>query len=268
MERIQALINQLNQQNLQGANTSQLLVTVQLLELELLKAQEKFRPAGTSKVVVTLPSNWKKGEVKESPSYALPKTPVMEEPAYAVQETSEVLVMESSREEGMENNEVAYAPSHKSFIPASEESTTFQDQEPVYRHHIPAPSFEYNTIEEAPTLVQHHSPKELNELIAERKESLNERLKQDREEVVQVLKEVPIKDLRKGIGINDRFRFLNELFRNDEPMYERSIKTINSFKVFSEAEYWINRELKYKLGWDDAKETVQLFYQLVRRRFS
>jgi len=108
----------------------------------------------------------------------------------------------------------------------------------------------------------------VHEVIASKKESLNDRLKQDKTEVAHVLKESPIKDLRKGIGINDRFTFVRELFRGDEAFYERSIKTINSFHIFSEAEYWINRELKYKIGWDEEKETVKHFYQLVRRRFA
>jgi hypothetical protein len=51
-------------------------------------------------------------------------------------------------------------------------------------------------------------------------------------------------------------------------MYERSIKTINSFRIFPEAEYWIERELKVKLGWDETKESTRHFYQLVKRRFS
>jgi len=68
--------------------------------------------------------------------------------------------------------------------------------------------------------------------------------------------------------VNDKFVFISELFRGDEQMYERSIKTINTFHILAEAEYWMNRELKVKLGWNDNKETVQHFYQLVRRRFS
>jgi hypothetical protein len=86
--------------------------------------------------------------------------------------------------------------------------------------------------------------------------------------VAHLLQETPIKDLRKAIGINDKFLFLNELFNGDEAAYERSIKTINAFHVLQEAEYWINRELKLRLGWNDTRDTVQHFYQLVRRRFS
>ncbi len=85
---------------------------------------------------------------------------------------------------------------------------------------------------------------------------------------MEMLKETPVKDLRKAIGINDRFLFINDLFRGDEAMYERSIKTINSFNIYAEAEYWISRELKIKLGWDNEKESVKHFDQLVKRRFS
>lgn len=62
--------------------------------------------------------------------------------------------------------------------------------------------------------------------------------------------------------------FLSELFRGDETMYERSLKTINNFRIYPEAEYWIERELKVKLGWDENKEAVKQFRHLVRRRFS
>ncbi len=101
-----------------------------------------------------------------------------------------------------------------------------------------------------------------------RTESLNDKLKQGKAELIEVLKETPIKDLRKAIGMNDRFLFINDLFRGDEVMYERSIKTINSFNIFPEAEYWITRELKTKLGWDTELPVVVQFDQLVKRRFS
>jgi hypothetical protein len=125
----------------------------------------------------------------------------------------------------------------------------------------------FDPMNEIPTFSQHKIGKEVNEAI-EQRESINDRLKENRIELMHSLKDAPIRDLRKGIGINDRFVFISELFRGDEPMYERSIKTINSFNIYPEAEYWMNRELKIKLGWDDTRETVKHFYQLVKRRFT
>ena len=97
---------------------------------------------------------------------------------------------------------------------------------------------------------------------------LNDHLKEEIVEVATKLEETPIRDLRKAISVNDKYLFAHMLFRGDESMYERSIKTINSFNIYPEAQYWIQRELKVKLSWEEGNETVKLFDQLVKRRFS
>jgi hypothetical protein len=126
-----------------------------------------------------------------------------------------------------------------------------------------------HTIEDFPTFTyQQKNVHELNDAMAQQGESLNDRLKVEKVELASKLKDTPVRDLRKAIGINDRFVFINELFRGDENMYERSIKTINSFNILAEAEYWIQRELKVKIGWNEGSEIVRHFDQLVRRRFS
>jgi hypothetical protein len=111
-------------------------------------------------------------------------------------------------------------------------------------------------------------PKELNEVLPTNNTSLNDRLNIPQAQVSDSLMEAPIKDLKKAIGVNERFLYLNELFRGDEAMYERSIKTINAFNVYPEAELWIRRELKLKLGWDEKYQTVKQFDQLIKRRFA
>ncbi|MDP4129737.1 MAG: hypothetical protein Q8918_00975 [Bacteroidota bacterium] len=122
---------------------------------------------------------------------------------------------------------------------------------------------------EVPTLSHQAAGQELNDLIGSGSPSINDRLKENGSvDRGSQLKGSPVKELRKAIGVNDRFVFINELFRGDEPMYERSIKTINNFRILPEAEYWMERELKIKLGWDDTREIVKHFYQLVSRRFS
>jgi hypothetical protein len=126
----------------------------------------------------------------------------------------------------------------------------------------------YDTIAETPTLAL--KQQELNESIATKQESLNDKLKSvaSQKEVAHNIAEGPIKDLRKAIGINDQYLFINELFRGDQTMYERSIKTINGFNIFAEAELWIKRELKLKLAWNEKSEVTKLFDQLVSRRFA
>jgi hypothetical protein len=126
----------------------------------------------------------------------------------------------------------------------------------------------FDPMKDIPTLAHQEPAREINDVIGSNSESLNDRLKADITELASSLKETPVKDLRKAIGINDRYVFISELFRGDEAMYERSIKTINNFRILPEAEYWMERELKLKLGWDDTRESAKHFFQLVKRRFS
>ena len=78
----------------------------------------------------------------------------------------------------------------------------------------------------------------------------------------------PIKDLRSAIGINDKFQFIQELFDGDEKAFEIGIKTINAFKIFPEAQFYIKRELREKNNWDEESNVVKQFDQLIKRRFS
>lgn len=160
-------------------------------------------------------------------------------------------------------------------IPVKKERETVFEQvepEPAYRFnsqpHIPSQPRPQSNLLYA-TAPANNVPKELNEIIAENKPSLNDKLKRENVELATKLTEsVHVKDLSKAIGINDKFLFINELFRGDRNMYERCIKTINDCRNFGEAEYWMERELKIKLGWQDDNESAKQFYQLVKKRFS
>jgi len=98
--------------------------------------------------------------------------------------------------------------------------------------------------------------------------SLNDRLRAAQKELADQLQEAPVRDLRKAIGINDRYLFINELFQGNEAMFERSLKTLNGFSILPEAEFWMQRELQVKLGWKDNDPLVAQFVQLIKRRFS
>jgi hypothetical protein len=231
MERVQILINKLKQQHDENADSLQMMMTVQLLQNELMQILSANRSnLGTSKVAVTLPKT-------------IP-IPVVEE----VAEISKPVAT-------MQEKETIYAPRNGT----TNNGTTKKSE---------SANLLFDPLVEIPTLSHQQQRKEINDAAAQDEESLNDRLKQDKTELVDRLKHEPIKDLRKAIGINDRFVFINELFRGDEAMYERSIKTLNSFYNFNEAEYWINRELTLRLGWDQYSELVKHFYQLVKRRFS
>lgn len=231
MERLQQLIGKLNEQFQEKADPTQLLVTTQLIEKELLRLTSATAQVySTSKVAVVMPG-------RKSVS------------------GSGFEVSGSSNQSSKSN---LGQPETSNPEPEIVTETVKVEKKP----------WPFDPLREVPTLSQQAIVKELNEVIAAGEHSLNDRLKEDVKEVAHLLVDAPVRDLRRAIGINDRFVFISELFRGDEVMYERSIKTINGFRIFPEAEYWIERELKVKLAWDETKDCTRHFYQMVKRRFS
>jgi hypothetical protein len=78
----------------------------------------------------------------------------------------------------------------------------------------------------------------------------------------------PIKDLKAAIGINDKFQFIASLFGGDEKAFDQAIKTINGFKIYAEAQFWIKSNLREQNRWDETDEVVKAFDLLVKRRFA
>jgi hypothetical protein len=282
MERVGTLIHKLAEQLEQQADPNKLLQTAQMLVAEL---QQKQTVSSNGKVAVTMPSVHHH-IVQQQPIQEADTAPVVIIPepiAEVLVHLEEPVVQEVLAEVPTKKEEpVLTVPKEIYSIPEPVVEETIAVPEPIILQEIPVQKEEpvstaaggwmFDNVASIPTLA-HQEVKEvfeLNETIVAdvEVESHNEKLKEERVEVASILQGAPIKDLRKAIGINDRYLFINELFRGDEAMYERSIKTINAFNIYPEAEYWIQREMKTKLGWLDDNETVKLFDQLVRRRFS
>ncbi len=235
MERIDALIKKLKEQFEQKTDPNVMLGTVQLLQFELTKLRSGAgQSLGTAKVAVVLPSmQVANGEYEKYAPRPVEKViEVHTEPVREVKET--ILVDQGTLSVVQENGQLDMV---------------------------------FDPMTEIPTLSNQAREKEGGQAMPQ-PESINDKLRQGKTELMEVLKETPVRDLRKAIGINDRFLFINDLFRGDETMYERSIKTINNFNIYPEAEYWINRELQVKLGWPAEHPSVDHFFHLVKRRFS
>ena len=73
----------------------------------------------------------------------------------------------------------------------------------------------------------------------------------------------PITNLRKAIKINDRIRFINELFNHDSIQYEDTIDLIESSANINEA----LDKLFSSRNWNQEDETTVDFLELVYQRF-
>lgn len=114
----------------------------------------------------------------------------------------------------------------------------------------------------------HHE--ELDEALEERAHNLNDKWAQDLESaqtVASKLKAQPVNDLKKAIGLNQKFRFINELFGGEIEKYEQAILQLNNAESKVKALERI-AVLQKELEWDEASKTTLQMYELIERRHS
>jgi hypothetical protein len=294
MERLKELISQLKEQFDRGVDPSHMLRTAQLLEEEIRLLASKPAPAKVmpTKIAVMMPSAVKIVPAPEqepaAPAEARPAPVNGYSPAASV--PNGTAIPNGATVNGATINAIpatngtpvispyasgnAAAPPYSPGTPVSTPvavATPATNGAPSRTATPERGTWPFDPLAEKPTdrFTLSQKTREINDVIGSNgTSSLNEKLKSDIVELKSALNDTPVRDLRKAIGINDRYVFINQLFRGDEVMYERSLKTINGFRILPEAEYWMERELKVKLGWDENREATRHFYQLVKRRFS
>ena len=249
MERAEVLILKLQEQYRKKEPVNQILMTLQLLQQELLKTSSASS-AGEGqkrKVSVVMP---------------FPSTKDFQSAKEVFSDEEKILEVLNIDENDIERElaEIKKAAELKNEL-------TQHNRQPVQS--------DFDPLEEVPTLSTYspvmdkakYASLQSKNATADAGTEINDKVK-PKAELSQKLQDVPIRDLRKAIGINDRYLFINELFTGDEAMFERSVKTLNQFSILPEAGFWMQRELKLKLAWNDDAPIVQQFIQLVRRRFS
>ena len=75
----------------------------------------------------------------------------------------------------------------------------------------------------------------------------------------------PIPDLTTGIGLNDKFNFISELFGNNQLQYDEAISRINKAVNMDEAN-WILQKY-HAPEWEHKHEALKRMKDFIRRRF-
>lgn len=76
----------------------------------------------------------------------------------------------------------------------------------------------------------------------------------------------PISNIKAAIGINEKFAYLKELFKNNVNDYNEALEKLNNFDSYADAEDYF-QELKAKYGWDPESKTFQGLAELLNRRY-
>lgn len=88
----------------------------------------------------------------------------------------------------------------------------------------------------------------------------------EHESIGEKLSKSPIPDLKRAIGLNQKFLFINTLFAGDAIAYDETLSEINAMQSYADAESKCS-ELRLKYKWSDEEPTTVQFEDLVERRF-
>lgn len=109
--------------------------------------------------------------------------------------------------------------------------------------------------------------KKADKIIADRFAHLSNRMNEkvgDSKKTGGKIRTIPVTDLNRALGVNDRFYFTRELFNGNADLFRETIDKLNKASTASEAQDILSRELA---GHADTEAALQLF-ELVERKLS
>lgn len=111
------------------------------------------------------------------------------------------------------------------------------------------------------------SPDPKKESIFEKAASLYDKIAKPVEKTIgtQASKQ-PISNIKSAIGINEKFSYLKDLFKNNINEYHDALDKLNNFENYADAEDFF-QELKIKYNWDTESKSFIGLADLLSRRY-
>src|SRR5690554_4143847 len=141
---------------------------------------------------------------------------------------------------------------------AQEQSKVESKEQPKVESKLQKPTVAPPSSPEAPGTEK----KVLGELLGKDRTSFNEKLGNGQGNGSNKVLS-PITDLRKGLGINDRFFFQRELFNGSSDVMNQTLDQLNQMNSLSSAKSFLAANFK----WKPDQEAVHAFMDLLERRF-
>ncbi len=79
---------------------------------------------------------------------------------------------------------------------------------------------------------------------------------------------LPVKDIRKAIGLNEHLLFIKNLFHGEPSVYDKTLTKIDLMHSSEEAFKFLNDEIAGPFHWENQKAVAELFKNIVSRKFA
>ena len=195
--------------------------------------------------------------------------PGLDAPEPAVEPVPEPNVGPAAEPDAAEN--AAPAPATDG-VPAPQAAAESPAAEPSATPAIPEPADGSEGAEEVPTLKIRQEPDLANvpggavlgEVINHDVQTLADTIAPPRDMASELLRNEPVTDLRKAIGLNDRFLLIRDLFDGDGEAYERAIGALNDCGDLDDCMIYIAEHY----AWNPNSDGAKLLMDLLERKFA
>lgn len=157
-----------------------------------------------------------------------------------------------------QTEELTEEAQEQSKVESKEQSKVESKEQPKVESKLQKPTVAPPSSPEAPGTEK----KVLGELLGKDRTSFNEKLGNGQGNGSNKVLS-PITDLRKGLGINDRFFFQRELFNGSSDVMNQTLDQLNQMNSLSSAKSFLAANFK----WKPDQEAVHAFMDLLERRF-
>ena len=195
--------------------------------------------------------------------------PGLDAPEPAVEPVPEPNVGPAAEPDAAEN--AAPAPATDG-VPAPQAAAESPAAEPSATPAIPEPADGSEGAEEVPTLKIRQEPgltnspggAVLGEVINHDVQTLADTIAPPRDVASELLRNEPVTDLRKAIGLNDKFLLIRDLFDGDGEAYERAIGALNDCGDLDDCMIYIAEHY----AWNPNSDGAKLLMDLLERKFA
>lgn len=195
--------------------------------------------------------------------------PGLDAPEPAVEPVPEPNVGPAAEPDAAEN--AAPAPATDG-VPAPQAAAESPAAEPSATPAIPEPADGSEGAEEVPTLKIRQEPgltnspggAVLGEVINHDVQTLADTIAPPRDMASELLRNEPVTDLRKAIGLNDKFLLIRDLFDGDGEAYERAIGALNDCGDLDDCMIYIAEHY----AWNPNSDGAKLLMDLLERKFA
>jgi hypothetical protein len=108
---------------------------------------------------------------------------------------------------------------------------------------------------------------EVKSEVIEFKEELRPQVELNNEDLIDTSINFIAPKIDISIGLNDKFRFINELFSQNSSEYNVAIEQLNNLRTWKDADIYLN-SLKSLYAWNEESDAVKHFYSINKKKFN